>query len=160
MPTILLAKHHDIYILQYIANESKNLLSKIYIRLLWHHWCIIFARRVAVAQQYHISENKEKEYNDHWDQHQIQINSDPLRFTHSHADSRRLAQIYLDWLNAIWISLNSQEGKGKSPWGKREKGSGATTIWAPFSLGIQTARTHARTKRNDFPVDSLPQPPI
>jgi hypothetical protein len=53
-----------------------------------------------------------------------------------------------------------QKGKEKAP--RDQKGNGKTatsTILDPIPLGNQTARTHARTKRNDFPVEH-PQPPI
>ena len=44
--------------------------------------------------------------------------------------------------------------KGKRPADKREKGG--TETFAPFPLCKQSARTHARTKRNDFPVGLSP----
>ncbi len=54
--------------------------------------------------------------------------------------------------------------KGKTRWGKREKGRGRTRIWARIPLYNQTTRTHARTETEiDFPVGPLrssPQPPI
>ena len=40
----------------------------------------------------------------HFCSHQIQISSNPARFTHSHSDSLRLTQIYSDWFNVIQIS--------------------------------------------------------
>ena len=43
--------------------------------------------------------------------------------------------------------LACQKGKGKRP---------ASTTFDPIPLGNQTARTHARTKRNDFPVEHPP----
>ena len=42
--------------------------------------------------------------------------------------------------------------------GKRESGLPQNFTW--ISLGKGTARTHARTTRNDFPVGLTPQPPI
>ena len=50
-----------------------------------------------------------------------------------------------------------QKGKEKAP--RDQKGNGKTatsTILDPIPLGNQTARTHARTKRNDFPVEHPP----
>ena len=69
----------------------------------------------------------------HPDSHQIQMNSDHLRFTHSLSDSRRPTQFYLDWLNAIKHFFKStqshsdsltQRETGRVPDGKREKGRG------------------------------------
>ena len=42
---------------------------------------------------------------------------------------------------------HDQKGKGKNP---------ARTTSDPIPVGNQTARTHARTKRNDFPVEHPP----
>ena len=50
-----------------------------------------------------------------------------------------------------------QKGKEKAP--RDQKGNGKTatsTILDPIPLGNQTARTHARTKRNDFQVEHPP----
>ena len=57
-----------------------------------------------------------------------------------------------------------EKGKLSAPKGKREsshskKGKGkslAHRIWDPIPLGNQTARTHARTKGNDFPREHPP----
>ncbi len=42
--------------------------------------------------------------------------------------------------------------KGKAPGAKREKGKAATPLFSPVSTRHPAARTHARTKRNDFLV--------
>ena len=54
-------------------------------------------------------------------------------------------------------SSQDQKGKGKAP--RDQKGQGkraASTHLDPIPLGNQTARTHARTKRNDFPAEHPP----
>ena len=51
-------------------------------------------------------------------------------------------------------SSQDQKGKGKVP--RKQNGKGKTaarTHFDPIPLGNQTARTHAQTKRNDFPVE-------
>ena len=68
-------------------------------------------------------------------------------------------------------SSRDQKGKGKAPrdhpgpqrkspttnLGQKEKRKRpAHTHFDPIPLGNQTARTHARTKRNDFPVEHPP----
>ena len=51
----------------------------------------------------------------------------------------------------------TQKGKGKAPRGKKGKGKRAATKHLdPIPLNNQTARTHARTKRNDFLVEHPP----
>ena len=71
-------------------------------------------------------------------------------------------------------SSRAQKGKGKAPQdhpaqkrkspttkpGPKGKGERPTSgILDPIPLGNQTARRHAQTKRNDFPVEH-PQSPI
>ena len=76
-------------------------------------------------------------------------------------------------LHFIYFIHHSNKGKGKVRHGKRKKGKLATAkgkqekegtvFWVRVPLGNQTARTHARTddtKRNDFPIGLVPQPPI
>ena len=52
--------------------------------------------------------------------------------------------------------LYSMREKGKPPAPKREKGKTTHGFLPRVWLGIETARTHARTTRNDFPVGATP----
>ena len=71
----------------------------------------------------------------------------------------RWAQLKLDrrfggWGKGKGKAPHGQKGKGKASRAKKGKGKGGTHgNWDPIPLGNQTARTHARTKRNDFPVE-------
>ena len=87
-----------------------------------------------------------------------------LGFTWNHLESLGITWIHLDSLGITWTKGNGDwQGKRESlprPKGKRE--NPRMRFEAHSHLTI-TARTHARTKRNDFPVrgaclkaDSLP----
>ena len=98
---------------------------------------------------------------------QIQVNSDTLRSTHSRSDSLRLTQMFSDCFNVLrflLISLISDrftDPRGKREGSPREKGKreeGFASLPSPV-LTRQPDRAYARTnetKRNDFPVGSLP----
>ena len=49
---------------------------------------------------------------------------------------------------------------GRPPGGTGKRERAWKRFLARISLGIRTARTHARTTRNDFPVGLTPQPPM
>ena len=82
-----------------------------------------------------------------------------------HWDSLDLTWTHLISLGSPWPHLSqgkgntwSHKGKGKEslPWPKGKRGMEKNHFWDPFWPYIQL-RTHARTKRNDFPVGlSLP----
>jgi len=90
----------------------------------------------------------------------IHLNSLELTWTHlnsseltwTHLNSLELTWIHLNSLELIWIHLNSLEltrESGKPAGRKRETEGVATDILISFSLGIQTARTHACTARHE-----------
>ena len=90
---------------------------------------------------------------------------DSLGFTWFHLDSLGPTWTHFASLGSTWTHLDScgltrfQKGNGKGSQGKREKGKGRTLDLICFPLGIQTARTHARTHgatRNGFLVGSTP----
>ena len=99
------------------------------------------------------------------------IHLDSLGFTWIHLDSLGLTRTHLDSFGLTWTDQNSleltrshqdslepQKTRTKyppEPKGKRERGWGQLNF-LQFRPHYQTARTHARTKRNDFPVGLTP----
>ena len=66
-------------------------------------------------------------------------------------------------LSSHWISQRVHfdftfdlKGKGKASRAEREKGKGLEHLWARSHSAMDTARMHARTKRDDFPVRAFP----
>ena len=87
----------------------------------------------------------------------IHLNS--LGFALIRLDSLVFTRVHLELLGFTWIHLDSfgftwEKGKPREAKGKRE--NGGTQHLTRISLGKGTARTHARTRRNDFPVGSPP----
>ena len=54
------------------------------------------------------------------------------------------------------VPLESQVEKGKASGAKRKRERAHSSIWLKYHLGYHTARTYARTKRNNFPVGLTP----
>ena len=105
----------------------------------------------------------------------IQPHSNPVRFIQScsrfsliSTDSFRFIQICSDWLRQALTDKSWREkGNANTLTAKREKGRREDPHIHPWFDMNNTARTHARTGRNDLPVGVLcpcrlasPQPPI
>ena len=65
--------------------------------------------------------------------------------------------LFLSLFISLYLFLSKE--KGKPPGAKREKGKRQPTHFCP-ELTRHTHRAHARTTRNDFPVELSPQPPM
>ena len=67
-----------------------------------------------------------------------------------------ISNTYIYIYNRWWVY---HRGKGKPRRAKGERESARLDVWSGCPLFNQTARTHARTKRNGFPVGVTPAPP-
>ena len=91
-----------------------------------------------------------------------------IGFTWTHLDSLGLTWTHLDSLGPTWIHLDPicctrENGRRRGRKTKRLCGGKTKRLRPASSAGLirhcQCA-SHARMKRNDFPVDSPPQPPM
>ena len=60
------------------------------------------------------------------------------------------------WEEGKRESASPPKGKRENSAGPKGKGKTGNIFWDPIPLGNQTARTHARKKRNDFLVEHPP----